>query len=97
MALLKPPYADTPREYSVPTLVQARAVHAFEKGEASPEQQKIFFGWLFMGACSVETEDMEPGQPDLSGYFVGRRSVALQINWVLGKAPETFRKSGQQD
>jgi hypothetical protein len=79
-------------EFAVPSLGEARAIHAFAKGEATAEQQKQFFRWLLQGACRAGGEVLIPGKPDVSAYFAGRRSVSLQIGWVLGQKPDAFRQ-----
>lgn len=81
----------SPIDFAVPTLIEARAIHAFSKGEATQEQQKVFFRWLLQSACRAGGEVLIPGQPDVSAYLAGRRSVSLQIGWVLGQQPEAFR------
>jgi hypothetical protein len=82
----------SPTDYAIPTLVEARAVHAFAKGDATPEQQKAMFRWLLHGACGAGNEVLVPGQPDVTTYLAGRRSVSLQIGWVLAQPPDVFRK-----
>jgi len=79
-----------------PTLGEARAVHALSKGEATPEQQKQAFGWLLLKACGAGDEVLAIGQPDVTAYLAGRRSVSLQIGWVLGQSPDAFRQ-GEKD
>jgi len=81
-----------PTDYAVPSLAEARAVHAFSKGEATQEQQRILFKWLLRGPCGAGNEVFVPGQPDTSAYLAGRLSVSLQVGWVLGQPPEAFRK-----
>jgi hypothetical protein len=86
-----------PTDFAKPSLAEARAVHAFAKGEATAEQQKQVFRWLLHGACGAGNEVLVPGQPDVTGYLSGRRSVSLQIGWVLGQPPEAFRKPDEVD
>lgn len=71
-------------------------MHAFVKGEATTEQQKIAFNWLLRGACRAGKEVHVAGQPDTTSYLAGRLSVSLQIGWVLGQPVEAFR-DGEQD
>lgn len=87
----------TPTEFAVPSLTEARALHAFAKGEATPEQQKSLFNWIIKGASRSAGEVLVPGQSDVTAYLAGRRSVALQIGWVLAQAPESFRNKGEFD
>jgi hypothetical protein len=89
--MARPP-RKSPTDFAQPTLTEARAVHAFAKGEATAEQQKAMFRWLLHGACGAGNEVLVPGQADVTGYLAGRRSVSLQIGWVLGQTPEAFRK-----
>lgn len=72
-------------------------MHAWAKGEASPEQQKIAFNWILLGACRAGDEVLVPGQPDVTAYLAGRRSVSLQIGWVLGQPADSFRTKGEVD
>jgi hypothetical protein len=81
----------------VPTLNEARALQAFAKGEASPEMQKVAFNWIIRDACRAANEIMVPGQGDTTAYLAGRRSVSLQIGWVLGQPVDAFRAKGELD
>ena len=83
--------------YSVPTLAEARALHALAKGEATKELQILALRWIMAGACRAGQEILSPGQSDVTAYLAGRLSVSLQISWVLGRPPETFRTKGEQD
>lgn len=82
--------------YAEPTLNEARALQAFSKGEATAEQQKVVFGWLLLKACRAGEEVLAAGQSDVTAYLAGRRSVSLQIGWVLGQPAEAFRQ-GEKD
>lgn len=86
-----------PTAYAVPTLAEARALHAFAKGEATPEQQKVVFNWIVKGACRAGREILAPGQADVTAYLAGRLSVSLQIGWVLGQPADAFRAKGELD
>jgi len=92
MAVKRSPGYGTPTVYAIPELSQARAVQAFAGGEATPEQQKVAFDWIIRGPCRSAEEVLAPGNPDVTGYLAGRRSVALQIGWVLAQPVESFRK-----
>lgn len=83
--------------YAVPTLVEARAIQALKEGKATGEQQKAALNYVFVGCCRAGLEDLIPGQPDTSAYLQGRKSVMLQIGWVLGQPAESFRKKGETD
>ena|SRR3990167_3875684 len=87
----------TPVAYAVPSLTEARAIHAFAKGEATAEQQKTAFNWIIKGACRAGKEILAPGQDDVTAYLAGRLSVSLQIGWVLGQPAEAFRTKGEID
>lgn len=92
--MAKQPRSKDPVPYcSHPSLGEARALHSFAKGEATGEQQKALLRWLLHGASRAGGEVMIPGQPDVSAYLAGRRSVSLQIGWVLAQPPEAFRKN----
>jgi len=86
-----------PTGYAIPTLKEARALQALSKGKASEQEQLLAFHWLLLKACRSGDEVMVPGQPDATAYLAGRRSVCLQIGWVLGQQAEAFRKQGEQD
>ena len=88
----KPPKPD----YAVPTLREARAVHAWSRGEASSEDQKVAFNWIVRGACRAGQEIFAPGQGDVTAYQAGRLSVSLQIGWVLAQPLDAFRR-GETD
>jgi hypothetical protein len=88
---VKVPGYGTPSSYAVPSLVEARALNAFAKGDASPEHQKIAFNWILLGPCRAGKEVHVPGQPDSTQYLAGRLSVSLQIGWVLGQSVDAFR------
>ena len=81
-----------PNDYAVPTLREARAIHAWARGEASADDQKIAFNWIVKGACRAGQEIFAPGQGDVTAYQAGRLSVSLQIGWVLAQAPDAFRQ-----
>jgi hypothetical protein len=93
---LRPPGHNTAVAYAVPTLAEARALHAFSRGDASPEQQKAAFGWIIKRACRAGQEIFVPQQPSSTAYNAGRLSVSLQIGWVLGQPVEAFR-NGETD
>ena len=93
----KPQEKAQPWDYAKPTLAEARALHAFSRGEASPEDQKTAFKWIVMKACRAGQEVFAPGQQDVSSYLAGRLSVSLQIGWVLGQPVEAFRQPGETE
>jgi hypothetical protein len=92
----KTPYSGTPIAYAAPTLQEARALHSLEKGEATSEQQKVALKYIFTGACGAGREDLSPGNPDVTAYNAGRKSVIYQIGWVLGQPADNFR-TGEKD
>lgn len=89
--------APDPWAFAVPSLTQARAIHAFSKGEATPEDQKVAFNWIIRSACRAGSDLLVPGQPDVMAYLAGRLSVSLQIGWVLNQPVEAFRQNGETD
>ena len=82
--------------YAAPSLTEARALHALDQGTATQEQQKLALRWIFKGACGAGHEDLSPGQPDVTSYLSGRKSVMYQIGWVLGQPADYFR-NGETD
>lgn len=65
----------------------AAAIKAVAAGNASPGQQKQALLWIMEEASGAWRDSISPGQPDVSNYFIGRRSVALQITAVLRSRP----------
>jgi len=88
------PHHGTPIQYAIPSLKEARAIHAFVSGEATKDQQKTVYLWLVTGACGAGKEMLVPGQTDVSAYLAGRLSVSLQVGWVSSTPVEAFRQSG---
>ena len=92
----KTPHSGTPLAYDPPSLVEARALKALERGEATQEQQKTALKYIFTGICGAGKEDLTPGSPDVTAYNAGRKSVMYRIGWVLGQPAENFR-TGEKD
>lgn len=65
----------------------AAAIRAVAKGNASPGQQRDALLWIMDEACGTWGDGFVPGQPDVTAYMNGRRSVALQITAVLRSRP----------
>lgn len=72
---------------------QIAAVKAVANGNASAGQQKAALLWIMDEACGAWRDAMCPGRPDMTGYFNGRRSVALQISAVLRSRPKSKDKA----
>jgi hypothetical protein len=64
------------------------AVQALERGDATPEQQRMALEWIIIGAAMTYQETFVPGKADLSDYLAGRRNVGLQIVKLLKLKPE---------
>ena len=86
----KPPEDKT--AFAVPTLAEARALSAWNKGEATADQQRLAFNFVILKACGAGKDALAPGFPDVTAYLNGRLSVSLQIGWVLGQPANNFRK-----
>lgn len=94
---IRPPNASTPIKFALPSLTEARALHALAKGEATDAQQKQALNFILLKASAAGSEVMVPGQADTTAYLAGRRSVSLQIGWVLNHPPDVFRGEREQD
>lgn len=57
----------------------AYAIKALAKGTATEGQQKRALDWIIRAAAMTYDETFVPGQPDLSDFLAGRRSVGLQV------------------
>lgn len=55
----------------------AYAAKAFDRGEATPEQQMRLRDWL-VRASGVTVESFVPDNPRATDYRLGRRSIGLQ-------------------
>lgn len=94
---IRAPKQGTPIAFALPTLKEARAVHALAKGEADADQQKTALNFILLRASAAGHEVMVPGDPNTTAYLAGRRSVSLQIGWVLAQSAEAFREKSEQD
>lgn len=61
----------------------AQAVKALARGDATNDQQRRALDWIIKDAASTYDEPFVPGNPDISDYLCGRRSVGLQIVKLL--------------
>ena len=57
----------------------AYAIKAVAKGKATEAQQRRAIDWIIRAAAMTYDETFVPGQPDLSDFLAGRRSVGLQV------------------
>lgn len=86
MSAAKPKPAAMPREPWHPAdydPADATALQALERGEADPEQQKRALRWVLIAAAMTYDETFVPGQPDVSAFLAGRRSVGTQVVKLL--------------
>ena len=65
---------------------EAYAAKAFDKGEASKEQQVMLRDWLIR-ATRMRDEIFVPGQNDVKDYLLGRRSIGLHYAALLQWRP----------
>lgn len=89
---ITPPNKGKINEYAVPTLAEARALHAL----MSNDNAKVALNWILKGACRAGQE-IFAGHPESTAYLAGRLSVSLQVGWVLGQPVEAFRQQGETD
>ena len=68
------------------------AIKAVAAGNASPGQQQTALRWIIEGAAMTYQETFVPGQPDLSHFLAGRRSVGLQIVKLTKLTPKLLKK-----
>ena len=61
----------------------AEAMRALEKGNASEEQQKLALNWIIMAAAGTYDQSFVVGDPHLTTFREGRRSVGLQVVKLL--------------
>jgi len=89
--------AGPPTQFPNPSLAEARALHALVKGEATPQQQKIAWNFIVLGACGAGRDTFVSGHADVSAYLAGRRSVAVQLSAILERRTEDLRSKGEFD
>ena len=73
-----PPYFMCP--WDVPT---ASAAQAIARGEATPEQQKMFLKWLVNTAAGTYEVTFHPESDRASAFAEGRRFVGTQCTKLL--------------
>jgi hypothetical protein len=60
-------------------IAEVSAVQALFRGEANEQQQRLALDWIIYSAGMAHDQSFVPGQPDVSDFIEGRRSVANQI------------------
>lgn len=80
--------------FSISDYVKAdvRAVKAVAEGTASSADQKRAFQWILRKASAAQDVSFRPGEPDVTAYLEGRRSVGLAMLKLLSINPETLAK-----
>lgn len=69
-----PPYLRC--EWDIPTI---SAVQALNRGEATPEQQKMFLQWVVNHAAATYDQSFQEEGDRETAFASGRRFVGLQI------------------
>ena len=73
-----------------------QAVQPAEPGEEppvpSPSDVKRALDWIIIKAAGTYDEPFVPGQPDVTNYRLGRRSVGLAIVKLMKLKPELLNK-----
>ena len=73
-----------------------QAVQPAEPGEEppvpSPSDVKRALDWIIIKAAGTYDEPFVPGQPDVTNYRLGRRSVGLAIVKLMKLKPEILNK-----
>lgn len=69
----------------------AFAIKAVAKGEATEAQQQRALQWIIQAAAMTYDETFVPGQPDVSNFLAGRRSVGLQVVKLINVPIEQIR------
>lgn len=80
-----PPYFMCP--WDVPV---AAAAQALQRGDASPEQQKMFLKWLIQTAAGTYEVTFHPESDRASAFAEGRRFVGTQCTKLLVVNTRTF-------
>ena len=80
--------------FSIDDYIKAdvRAVKALAEGQASGEMQKRAFQWILRKASAAQDVSFRPGEPDVTAYLEGRRSVGLAMLKLLSIDPETLKR-----
>lgn len=60
------------------------ALQALRRGDARPDQQQKALQFIVEKIAMAHDQSFVPGQPDVTAFIEGRRSVANQINKMLG-------------
>lgn len=82
-----PPYFFCPWE-----LVDASALQALQRGDASPEQQRRALDWVINSASRYYDISFQPGQPDAGHFMEGRRFVGGEVVKLLRINTAAFLK-----
>jgi hypothetical protein len=59
------------------------AVQALNRGDASPDAQRRALKWIIERAAMTYDQSFVPGQPDVTQFIEGKRSVGNQIVKLL--------------
>lgn len=80
-----PPYFMCP--WDVPV---AAAAQALQRGDATPEQQKMFLKWLVHTAAGTYEVTFHPESDRASAFAEGRRFVGTQCTKLLAISTASF-------
>lgn len=86
--LRKKPEPWRPAAYELP---EHHAIKALHRGDATPEQQKKALEWIVQRAAMTHDQSFFPGDPLVTAFIEGRRSVGLQILKLVTTKAETKR------
>lgn len=82
-----------PAKYS---RLDAYAIKAVANGTATEGQQQRAMQWIIQAAAMTYDETFVPGQPDVSGFLAGRRSVGLQIVKLINIPIDLIKPDGKE-
>lgn len=68
------------------------AMQALEKGEATPDQQKLALNWI-VNCAGTYDQSYRPDSPDQTIFAEGKRNVGLQIIKVLKLNPGKLKEN----
>lgn len=78
------------------TRLDAYAIKAVVNGTATEGQQQRAMQWIIQAAAMTYDETFVPGQPDVSNFLAGRRSVGLQIVKLINIPIDLIKPDGKE-
>lgn len=85
--------AAMPADWSI---AEVSAMQAVERGEATPEQQKLAIAWWINKCAATYDLSYRPGDPHDTSFAEGRRFCGLQAVKLLKINIAALRKTGEK-